>query len=111
MAGNLNNNFTMNKIITTLLLLLLCTVVYCQSASSDTIVGKITPLPSTHTYPEIKGYVALVVPIYTFSSDGNTLNGKSSFVIGNPWGINIWKSKRFGYSFEFTPFLKFDHNG
>jgi len=62
----------------------------------------------THRYPELKGYVGLVVPIYTLSIDGNTLNGEDNFVIGNPWGINIWKSQRFGFSFEFTPFLKFN---
>lgn len=61
---------------------------------------------ATHTYPEVKGYIGLVVPIYTFSEDGNTLNGRNNFVIGNPWGINIWKSKRFGFTFEFTPMLR-----
>ena len=111
MAGNLNNNFSMNKIFYTLSFFLLSTAVYCQSVSSDTIRGNITTSTITHSYPEVKGYVALVVPIYTFSSDGNTLNGKDNFVIGNPWGINIWKSKRFGFSFEFTPFLKFDNKG
>lgn len=99
----------MNKINFTLLVLLLSTAAYCQSVSSDTVVGNITTSTITHTYPEIKGYVGIVVPIYTFSKDGNTLNGEKDFTIGNPWGINIWKSKRFGFSFEFTPLLKINH--
>lgn len=82
---------------------LLSTAAYSQSTSSDTLI-KIAP-----AYTEVKGYTALVVPVYTFSNDGNILNGKNNFVIGNAWGINIWKSKRFGYSFELTPFLKIDN--
>ncbi|HSY61060.1 MAG TPA: hypothetical protein VK796_04245 [Cytophaga sp.] len=84
---------------------LLSTAAYSQSTSTDTIT-KMPPSFSAHTYTEVKGYTALVVPVYTFSNDGNTLNGKNNFVIGNAWGINIWKTKRFGYSFELAPFLK-----
>lgn len=81
---------------------------YCQSVSSDTLKSK-NSSATIHSYPEVKGYVGLVAPIYTFSKDGNTLNGENNFVIGNPWGINLWKSKKFGFSFEFTPFLKIDN--
>ncbi len=62
-------------------------------------------------YPEIKGYVGLVHPIYTWSADGNAVNFKDYYVVGNPWGINIWKSKKFGITFEFTPFVRSDKNG
>ncbi|MBY0426199.1 MAG: hypothetical protein K2Q22_11220 [Cytophagales bacterium] len=63
------------------------------------------------TFPEIKGYVGLVHPIYTFSNDGNVSNFKDYYLVGNPWGINIWKSKKFGFTFEFTPFVKTDTKG
>ncbi len=86
---------------------LLCTLpLFSQSLPTDSSITH--KQASVHSYPEIKGYVGLVAPVYTFSNGGNALNGKSSFVIGNPWGINIWKNKRFGFSFEFTPFLKID---
>jgi len=89
-----------------LLFFLLSAAAYSQS---DTANNKPNPSSNHSSYPELKGYVGIVVPIYTFSNDGNTLNGESSFTIGNPWGINIWKSKRFGFSFEFTPLLKFSN--
>ncbi len=108
MDGNLNNKIIMNPVrkIFTLLFFLINVAAYSQS--SDTL--KINTTPSgNHTYPEIKGYVGIVVPIYTFSNDGNRFNGKDYFTIGNPWGINIWKSKKFGFSFEFTPLLRFSN--
>jgi len=98
---------TLKKTIYITVLFLLSSAAYSQSAPSDTANNKATT--SSNHYPEVKGYVGIVVPIYTFSNDGNTLNGESSFTIGNPWGINIWKSKRFGFTFEFTPLLKFSH--
>ena len=61
--------------------------------------------------PEIKGYIGLVHPLYTFSNDGNSQNFKTNYIVGNPWGINIWKSEKVGLSFEFTPFIKSDKQG
>jgi len=78
--------------------------IFSQTADS-------TRTEATHKYPEIKGYVGLVHPIYTWSNDGNHANFTDYYVVGNPWGINIWKSKKFGFSFEFTPFLKFTNKG
>ncbi len=72
-----------------------------------------TTLPATEAvkkYPEIKGYVGIVHPLYTFSKDGNQANFRDYYVVGNPWGINIWKSPKFGISFEFTPFIRFENN-
>lgn len=63
------------------------------------------------TFPEIKGYVGLVHPIYTWSREGNAVNFKYYYTVGNPWGINIWKSKKVGISFEFTPFIRSDVRG
>ena len=59
-------------------------------------------------YPEIKGYIGLVHPLYTFSSEGNTSNFDSYYLVGIPCGINLWKSKKVGISFEFTPFIRTD---
>lgn len=78
---------------------------FSQSTSSDTLTGQ-KHSGTTHSYPEIKGYTGIVLPIYTISNDGDTWNFQNNVVIGNPWGINLWKSKKFGYSFEFTPLLK-----
>jgi hypothetical protein len=73
--------------------------------STDSIVTKPSHVKS---YPEIKGYVGIVHPLYTWSDDGNVSNFKDYYLFGNPWGINIWKSSKFGFTFEFTPFIKTD---
>ena len=99
---------TLSKFYILVLFFLINTIAYSQSAPSNTLKPETTSSSINHTSNEVKGYTALVVPVYTFSSDGNTLNGEDNFVIGNAWGINIWKTKRFGYSFELTPFLKID---
>jgi hypothetical protein len=81
---------------------------YSQGTPADdstTHRPKVEPLTK---FPEVKGYVGLVVPFYTWSSDGNQPNFRDYFVIGNPWGINIWKSKKVGISLEFAPFIKTD---
>ncbi|ABG59417.1 hypothetical protein [Cytophaga hutchinsonii] len=96
------------QLISAICFLLFHAAAYSQSISADSL-RHANSIPDKHVYPEVKGYIALVVPVYTFSSEGNAFNGEHSFVIGNPWGINIWKSKRFGFSFEFTPFLKIDN--
>lgn len=80
------------------LLALLCLVFFGTGYSQD----------ATPTFPEIKGYVGIVHPLYTFSDEGVVRNFKNYYTVGNPWGINIWKSKKFGVSFEFTPFIRSD---
>ncbi len=62
-------------------------------------------------FPEIKGYVGIVHPLYTWSADGNQPNFRDYYLVGMPWGLNIWKSKKVGLSFEFTPFFKTDNKG
>lgn len=66
------------------------------------------PTTVVETFPQVKGYVGLVHPLYTFSSDGNQPNFRDYYLVGNPWGINIWKGKKLGLSFEFTPFIRTD---
>lgn len=61
---------------------------------------------SAQTYPKIAGYVGIVHPVVTFSSDGTHTNFKDSYVVGMPIGINIWKSAKIGFSSEIVPFVK-----
>ena len=63
----------------------------------------------THHYPEIRGYIGIVHPLYTWSDNGNIANFTDYYLVGNPWGINIWKSPKFGLSLEFTPYIKFSN--
>ena len=69
------------------------------------ITGYAQQIP-VQTYPKIAGYVGIVHPIVTFSSDGTHTNFKDSYVVGMPIGINIWKSAKIGFSSEIVPFVK-----
>ncbi|MDR6339214.1 hypothetical protein HNQ91_002265 [Filimonas zeae] len=57
-------------------------------------------------YPKITGYVGVIHPIVTFSKDGTHTNFDGAYVGGLPTGINIWKSRRIGFSFEVVPFIR-----
>jgi len=63
-------------------------------------------IPPVKTFPEIKGYMGIVNPIYTFSNSGNTVNFQNYYLFGMPCGINMWKTEKFGLSLEFSPFIK-----
>lgn len=58
------------------------------------------------TYPKITGYVGTIHPIVTFSKDKPVYNFDGAYVGGLPTGLNIWKSPKIGFSFEFVPFIK-----
>ncbi len=60
-------------------------------------------------YPKIAGYAGIVHPIATFSSAGTDLNFDGHYVVGLPTGINIWKSKKAGFSFEVVPYIKVEN--
>ena len=58
------------------------------------------------TYPKITAYVGTIHPIVTFSNDNPHYNFDGAYVGGLPTGINIWKSPKIGFSFEFVPFIR-----
>ena len=57
-------------------------------------------------YPKIAGYVGIVHPIATFSSARTDFNFDGHYVVGMPLGINLWKSKSIGFSFEVVPYVR-----
>jgi hypothetical protein len=57
-------------------------------------------------YPKIAGYVGIVHSLATFSSAGTDFNFDGHYVVGLPTGINIWKSKKVGFSFEIVPYVR-----
>lgn len=63
---------------------------------------QVQPAPS---YPMVTGFLATFVPVGTLTSKGFTANFKNSTLLGVPFGINLLKSDRFGYSMEFVPFI------
>ena len=58
------------------------------------------------TYPKMNGYVGIVHPIATFSSAGTDINFDGHYVVGLPIGLNLWKSKKIGFSFEVVPYVR-----
>lgn len=58
------------------------------------------------TYPKITGYVGILHPIVTFDSNGTHTNFSSSYTVGMPTGINIWKSAGVGFSMEMVPSIR-----
>ena len=57
-------------------------------------------------YPKVVGYLSFILPVVTVSNT-TTTNFKGSTSIGFPTGVNVLYSDRFGFSYEFTPTLKF----
>ena len=59
-----------------------------------------------NTYPKIVGYMGILHPLATFTNTETTTNFSSSYTIGFPTGINILKSDKIGFSFEFVPIIR-----
>lgn len=81
-----------------LALSLLCGLLLTKVAHAQT--------PPPQNYPKITGYVGIIHPLATFSSTGTEYNFKNYYVVGMPTGINLWKSKKIGFSMEFVPFVR-----
>ncbi|WP_345955412.1 hypothetical protein [Mucilaginibacter sp. PAMB04168] len=56
------------------------------------------------------GYVGILHPIITFDRGGTHANFGSSYTIGVPTGINVWKSAKVGFSVEMVPFVRTENN-
>jgi hypothetical protein len=61
---------------------------------------------ATTIYPKTVIFFSMVHPLFTVNKDETVRNFNGSYTIGFPVGINVLKSEKFGYSFEFTPFIK-----
>src|ERR1700722_14743298 len=65
--------------------------------------------PSTPTYPYVKGYLSFIIPWVTFQGKTVTPEFKSATTIGFPFGIGVYYSDHFGFSFEITPSIMWEH--
>ncbi|MEA5139310.1 hypothetical protein [Arcicella rigui] len=59
-----------------------------------------------NSYPKVAGYMGILHPINTWSDGTSTGNFGSVYTIGFPTGINILKSDKIGFSFEFVPTIR-----
>ncbi|MDA3616215.1 hypothetical protein [Polluticaenibacter yanchengensis] len=60
----------------------------------------------TETYPKITGYASIMHPIVIVNKDHTTTNFDRYYQVVFPFGINIWKSKKIGFSIELAPGIK-----
>ena len=60
---------------------------------------------SQTTYPRIVGFGSILHPIVSFSKDGPTYNFSSYYKVGFPFGVNVWKTAKIGYSLQFIPYI------
>ncbi len=57
-------------------------------------------------YPRATGYISVVHPLVTQDKNGTTYNFNGAYTVGFPFGINILKNDRIGFSAEVCPFIK-----
>ena len=58
-------------------------------------------------YPKIVGYLSVLIPFVTVNNVTSTANfSHGATTLGFPVGINVFYGPRFGFSYEFTPFIK-----
>jgi hypothetical protein len=60
---------------------------------------------TTNTYPRIVEYFSVVHPLVNQDADGTHWNFDGSYTVGFPFGVNVLKSDKTGFSAEVTPFI------
>ena len=64
---------------------------------------------SSTTYPQAKGYLSFIIPWVTVQGKTVTPEFKTATTIGFPFGILVLYSPTFGFSFEITPSILYEH--
>lgn len=62
------------------------------------------PLPPT--YPRMVGYLGILHPLITIDGNGSETNFNRYYVVGFPIGLNLWKTKKIGFSVEVVPIVR-----
>jgi len=82
------------------------------SASSQPAAPSGLQLPAAapvFTYPYTKGYLSFIIPWVTFQGNTVTPEFKAATTIGFPFGVLVYYSATFGFSFEITPSIMYEH--
>jgi len=59
--------------------------------------------PPTPNYPYVKGYLSFIIPWVKIDKDQTIWEFQNATTIGFPVGLNVYYSKKFGFSYEITP--------
>ena len=62
-----------------ILFLIICTLVITSSNAQS-------------NFTKITGYIGILHPLVTISSEGTVVNFKNNYTVGIPFGINFWKT-------------------
>ena len=83
---------------------------YAQSATQQPASqsGLQLPVAST-TYPQTKGYLSFIIPWVTVQGNSATPEFKTATTLGFPFGVLVLYSQSFGFSFEITPSIMWEH--
>lgn len=86
-------------------LLIFCTfnVLYAQNPESVAAARLSFTDPASLRFT---GYAGIVHPLISFDRDGTHKNFETSYTVGMPTGINLWKGSKVGFSFEVVPFIR-----
>lgn len=84
--------------------------IYAQSQPPASSAGlQLASTFPTATYPQVKGYLSFIIPWVTTQGRVTTPEFKTATTVGFPFGIMILYSPTFGFSFEVTPSLMYEH--
>ena len=61
---------------------------------------------AVETFPKITGYASILHPVVVINKDHTTTNFDGYYQVIFPFGINIWKSKKIGFSIELAPGIR-----
>jgi hypothetical protein len=77
---------------------------YAQSQQPASSPGlQLAAPPASPAYPYVKGYLSFIIPWVTYQGSKWTPDLKSTTTIGFPFGVLVFYSATFGFSFEITP--------
>jgi hypothetical protein len=81
-------------------------------ANASIYAQSVTQLPAasaTPAYPYTKGYMSVIIPWVTFQGSTVTPEFKAATTLGFPFGVLVYYSDHFGFSFEITPSIMWEH--
>ena len=81
----------------------ICIIIAFTTAPNLAAQTAITPSP---TFPRMMAYQGILHPILTFDKNQVESNFKNYYVVGFPIGLNLWQTKKLGFSVEMVPIIR-----
>lgn len=98
----MKKNYSVNKNVNESIVVIMLFVIFTS------LTSKLHAQNEAEFFPKIKATVGIVHPIVTFSSEETAVNFRDYYTVGMPIAINVWKTKKIGFSFEIVPTIKSD---